>query len=76
MDPLKEATQLLESARQEITQLRQQNNIMGARLEMFDSVMLLFRTEPNFPRMGMSEDVNYRIEKFLASQLAETKTTI
>lgn len=56
---------LLREAASEIRQLRQKNGIMAARLDMFDSVMLLFRTEPAFPREGMTEDLVWKIETCL-----------
>lgn len=57
---------LLESAA-EIKQLRFENNSMAARLDMFDKMILLFTTQPNYPGVGMSEDVIYKIEKHLTS---------
>lgn len=64
---MKEQNELLQRAANEIRQLRSQNQLMAARLDMFDSLMLLFRTEPNFERNGMGEDIVWQIEKTIAS---------
>lgn len=48
--------------------LRNQNEIMRARLEMFDSMMVLFNSNPNFPSRGMSEDIAWSIDKFIEKQ--------
>lgn len=58
---------LLESAAAEIKQLRHHNGLMSARLQMFDDVMLLFRTPPMYSTHGMTEDLVYRIEQHLKS---------
>lgn len=63
--------QILKQAAQEITNLRNTNQIQAARLEMFDSMMLLFRTEPAFPRQGMSEDIVYGINKLVEQKERE-----
>ena len=59
---------LLKDAVSEIRMLRRQNEIMGARLNMFDDMMTLFRTPPLYPGPGMSPDLTYAIEKHLASE--------
>jgi hypothetical protein len=59
---------LLRQASIEIKRLRQQNQIMSARLEMFDQLMLLFHTQPNYPSQGMSPDIVYDIDKLLQSK--------
>ena len=56
---------LLEESVIEIKQLRHQNSLMAARLQMFDDVMLLFKSVPNYPTMGYSEDLVWKIERHL-----------
>lgn len=57
---------LLREANFEIKQLRKENDIMRARLDMFDSVMMLLHSTPAHKSVGMAEDVTWKIEKFLA----------
>lgn len=60
---------LLQQATNEIKSLRKQNELMAARLEMFDTMMRLFHTNPNYGSGGMmSPDVVYEIDKYLESQ--------
>lgn len=54
---------LLLAAASEIKRLRSENQIMRVRLEMFDSMMLLFHTVPAYPGVGHSPDVVYDLEK-------------
>jgi hypothetical protein len=63
-----EEQQLLQSASIEIKQLRNENQLMSARLDTFDSIMLLFRTEPNYGNRGMTEDLVWKIEKYLTRE--------
>lgn len=65
---LKEAILLLKDSNQEIIDLRNQNIYMSGRLKMFDDMMLLFKTEPSFPRDGSKEDVVYKSKKFIESK--------
>lgn len=60
-----EARILLEESVIEINCLRRQNEVMRAKLEMFDSMMLLFTTEPYRKGQGMSPDLVAGIERFL-----------
>lgn len=57
---------LLRDANFEIRQLRKQNELMRARLDMFDSVMMLLHSTPSHESRGMTEDVAWKIDKFLA----------
>lgn len=52
----------------EIKSLRKDNQLMAARLDMFDKMMLLFHTPPNYQSQGMTEDVCYQIEKLIESE--------
>lgn len=61
---------LLTEAKSEIKSLRHQNELMSARLEMFDTMMRLFHTTPNYGSNGMSHpDIVWSIEKFITSKL-------
>lgn len=64
-DEEKETEAVLEEARNEIVQLRQRARMQGARLQMFDDMMLLFRSKPDYGAEGMSPDVVSRIEKHM-----------
>lgn len=56
-------------AAQEIRSLRQQNSHMATRLQMFDDMMLLLRTEPRGGQMqGRAEDVAWLLEQELKRQ--------
>lgn len=57
---------LLKAAANQITQLRHSNQVMAAKLEMFDKMMLLFQTQPAYQSHGMSEDIVYNIDKYVA----------
>lgn len=56
---------LLKGALIEINGLRRRNEVMAARLEMFDNMMLLFNATP--PRQGglMSPDIAWEISEYL-----------
>lgn len=45
-------TELLKRASNEIKSLRSQNEIMSARLQMFDQMMLVFQTYPQGLSLG------------------------
>lgn len=63
---------LLETAVSEIRHLRKQNELMGARLDMFDKMMILFHTPPCFPGGGYSPDLTYEIEKHIEANKEAT----
>lgn len=61
--------QMLQSALSEINSLRKQNELMAARLEVFDTMMRLFHTQPNFGGGGlMHPDIAWEINKYLEVQ--------
>lgn len=61
--------QLLQSALNEIQSLRQQNKSMSERLEIFETMMRLFHTTPNYGGSGMmSPDIAWEINKYLESK--------
>lgn len=64
---------MLQQAATEIKSLRRQNELMAARLEVFDKCMLLLHTPPAYPSQGMSPDLVWQIEKYVASKESEGK---
>lgn len=58
--------QLLKSAANEIMVLRTDNHNMRLRLDMFDQLMILFNTKPEYQSQGMSPDLVWEIEKHIA----------
>lgn len=63
----KQEQSLLTEAAHEITSLRQVNQRMNLRLQMFDDCMLLLKAQLPSTGMGMGEDVVYKIEKAIAA---------
>lgn len=61
-----ENKELLQRASSEIKQLRSQNQLMAARLEVFDSMILLFTSMPQRQGGLMSPDVVWEIEKAIS----------
>jgi len=62
---MKEELQLLQQASNEIKHLRSKNELMKARLDMFDSVMSILHTEVAQKNQGMSPDLVFEIDKFI-----------
>lgn len=67
--------ELLRQAVSEIRILRNQNQLMSARLDMFDSIMSVLHTDVARKGQGMSPDLTWEIEKFLEKENAGTKVT-
>lgn len=63
----------IQEAQHEIRSLRQSNQILQARAEVFDGMMLLFTSQPNFRTQGMSPDVVYVLEKYIDELKAKLK---
>lgn len=57
--------ELLNDARHEIISLRRRNEILSAKVEVFDSLMCLLHTSPAQHSQAMSPDVAWQIEKGL-----------
>lgn len=54
----------------QIKALRGRNEFMMARLQMFDDMMLLFRSRPDIGTCrGMEEDICYLLEKEIESDM-------
>lgn len=60
-----ETQELLQRASNEIKSLRNQLQIANARLTVFDDMMMLLRTPPIYPSMGMSPDISWEIEEHI-----------
>lgn len=65
---MKTENEMLQAAANEIKSLRRQNQMMAARLEVFDNCMLLLKTRPDYPSQGMSPDLVWSIETHLENQ--------
>lgn len=60
---------LLRQAQEEIKSLRKQNEILTARVRMFDDMMLLLKAAPGYPGGGlMGPDIIYDIDKAVAAE--------
>lgn len=46
-----------------IRDLRRTNEVLGAKVEVFESMMLLFTSQPNFRNQQLSPDVVYALDK-------------
>lgn len=65
--------ELLQRAKGEIVSLRNQNQLMAARLGVFDDMMMLLKSAAVYPGYGaMSPDVVYEIDK--AAEYEKKKT--
>lgn len=56
---------MLQRALGEIQQLRRQNELMSARLGMYDQMMLLFTSQPAYQGMAVSPDIAWEIQRHL-----------
>jgi len=59
--------ELLKMAAKEIKLLRRQNELQAARLEVFDKMILLLHTLPNYPSQGMGEDLAWKIDQYITA---------
>lgn len=73
---MERSTELLQQAVSEIRILRNHNQLMSARLEMFDSLMTVLHTDVARKGQGMSPDLTWEIEKFIEKENNSTKVTI
>lgn len=61
-----EVEALMKRAAWEIESLRRDNDLKTARLEMFDAMMLLFKSQPMYKREGAEHpDVVYELKTFV-----------
>ena len=73
---MEKANELLRNAANEIRFLRSQNQLMSARLEMFDSVMDLLHTDIPKHIQGVSPDLCYAIDKHLENENRSEKESL
>lgn len=66
--------QLLKEASLEIKSLRRQNELMRARLDMFDAVRQILHANVVYQGEGMSPDLAWAIDKHVAERENEAKT--
>jgi hypothetical protein len=57
---------ILLRASAEIKQLRRDNEILRAKVEVMDFFALVLNTKPAYPSIGMSEDIAWECEKAAA----------
>jgi len=60
---MSEIRHILNEARHEIIALRRRNEILGAKVEVFESMMCLLHTRPAEHNQPMSPDIAWQIEK-------------
>jgi len=65
---MEEEIRLLKYASNEIKSLRNQNNLMAARLDVFDKCILLLTANTQSSGMVMSPDLAWEIDKFVSSK--------
>lgn len=70
---MSEEIQMLKEATFEIKSLRRQNELMRARLDMFDAMNAILHTHVASRNEGMSPDLVWQIEKYVASKESEGK---
>ena len=63
-----EELEMLREAANEIKNFRRQNELMSARLDVFDSMMAVLHTPIATKSQGMSPDLVWKIEKYLDKQ--------
>jgi len=65
---MEQEIRLLKDASNEIKSLRSQNNLMAARLDMFDKCVLLLTANIQGSNQGMSPDLVWAIDKFVSEK--------
>lgn len=73
---MERSLELLRAAKNEINFIRKQNELMKARLDMFDSVVNLLQTNITRPLQGMAIDLCAEIEMYLSDNSNEDKPSI
>lgn len=67
----KEEKSMMETAIHEIRSLRRTNEVLSAKVEVFDSMMQVLHTSPATRNQGMSPDIAWQMEKHLSEQRKE-----
>lgn len=65
---MEQEIRLLKDASNEIKSLRSQNNLMAARLDMFDKCVLLLTANIQGRNQGMSPDLVWDIDNFVSEK--------
>lgn len=65
---------LLMQAKEEILQLRRQNEILSAKVETMELFALVLRTQPNYPGMTMGEDIAWQLAREIQRIEDEART--
>ncbi len=65
MDELRD---LLQRAASEIKSLRNQNQLLSAKVQVYDDLMALFKSYPNYGNMAMAPDITWEIDRALSPQ--------
>lgn len=60
--------ELLKDASNEIKALRSHNNLMAAKLDMFDKCILLLTANIQSSQQGMSPDLVWEIDRFIMDE--------
>lgn len=68
---MNEEIQMLKKATAELKILRRQNELMRARLDMFDAMNAILHTQVATRNEGMSEDIVWEIENYIVSKERE-----
>lgn len=66
-----ETKQLLEEAAMEIQHLRRENELMSAKLQMFDDMKMILHTQVASYQQGMSPDLLFAINKHLTEMCVD-----
>lgn len=70
-----ENLELLQRAKEEIKTLRSQNQVMAARLGVFDDMMMLLKAAPVYPSYdAMHPDIVYEIDKAVEADKKKKET--
>lgn len=71
MPDINSMAQLLRQAQQELLRLRRQNEIQSAKLHVFDQMLLLFHSRPNYPTSAGEPDLSWQIDQMLQQDLEQ-----
>jgi hypothetical protein len=63
---------LLLQAKEEILQLRRQNELLSAKVETMELFALVLRTQPSYTGMTMGEDVAWKLDRQIRQMEEET----
>jgi hypothetical protein len=67
---------LLQQAKEEILQLRRQNEVLSAKVETMELFALVLRTQPSYTGMTMGEDIAWMLAREIQRIEDESRSTI